>query len=147
MKVILTKDLKKIGKKDEVVNVSDGYARNYLFPRKLAKEASDANVHILDKKNESERKRKLEEIESAQELAEKLKGKPVKMIANSGDNGRLFGAITTKDIADAIKEQYDMVIDKKKIVTDTIKQLGAYEVEVKIYPEVSTNINVIISES
>lgn len=147
MKVILTKDLKNIGKKNEVVNVADGYARNYLFPKNLAKEATKANMHILNRKKEAERKEKLKEIEEAQKIAEKIKGKSVKIAANSGDNGRLFGAITNQDIADAIKEQYDIEIDKKKIVTDAIKQLGTYEIEVKIYPEVSTNINVVISES
>lgn len=147
MKIILKKDVKSIGKKGEVINVSDGYARNYLFPRKLAEEANASNMHILNQKNENERRKKLAEIEEAQKLAENLKNKKIKIIAKSGESGRLFGAVTSKDIAQAIKSQYKIVIDKKKIVTDTIKQLGTYEVEIKVYPEVSTKVSVIISEN
>ena len=95
--------LKVVGKKGEVINASDGYARNFLFPRKLAEEATDANMHILNKKNETERKKKTAEIEEAQKLANELKDKVVKIIGKSGENGKLFGAITTKDIATAIK--------------------------------------------
>ncbi|WP_291579775.1 50S ribosomal protein L9 [Clostridium sp. UBA6640] len=146
MKVILLKDVKGVGKKGEVINASDGYARNFLFPKKLAQEANDANMHILNKKNETERKKKLAEIEAAQKLAAELKDKEVKITAKSGDNGRLFGAITSKDIATALNKQYNVDIDKKKIVTDTIKTMGAFEIEVKLYPEVSTKIKVVVSE-
>ncbi|MDP4144121.1 MAG: 50S ribosomal protein L9 [Bacillota bacterium] len=146
MKVILLKDIKGVGKKNDVVNASDGYARNYLFPRGLAQEASDVNMHILNKKNEADRKKKLEEIEAAQKLADELKGKQVKMSAKAGAGGRLFGAITSKDIAAEIKKQLKADIDKKKVVTETIRHLGNYEIELKIYPEVSTKINVLIVE-
>lgn len=146
MKVILLQDVKGVGKKGEVINASDGYARNFLFPKKLAQEANDANMHILNKKNETERKKKLAEIEAAQKLAADLKDKEVKITAKSGDNGRLFGAITSKDIATALNKQYNVDIDKKKIVTDTIKTMGAFEIEVKLYPEVSTKIKVVVSE-
>ncbi|ARC83341.1 ribosomal protein L9 [Clostridium argentinense CDC 2741] len=146
MKVILLQDVKGVGKKGDVVNASDGYARNFLFPKKLAQEANDANMHILNKKNETERKKKLAEIEAAQKLAADLKDKEVKITAKSGDNGRLFGAITSKDIATALNKQYNVDIDKKKIVTDTIKTMGAFEIEVKLYPEVSTKIKVVVSE-
>ncbi len=146
MKVILLQDVKGVGKKGDVVNASDGYARNFLFPKKLAQEANDANMHILNKKNETERKKKLAEIEAAQKLAANLKDKEVKITAKSGDNGRLFGAITSKDIATALNKQYNVDIDKKKIVTDTIKTMGAFEIEVKLYPEVSTKIKVVVSE-
>ncbi|MGG7165668.1 50S ribosomal protein L9 [Clostridium ihumii] len=146
MKVILLKDVKNVGKKGEVINASDGYARNFLFPKKLAEEANDVNMHILNKKNEAERKKKLEEMEAAQKLAADLKDKEVKIIAKSGDNGRLFGAITSKDISVALEKQYNVKIDKKKIVTDTIKTMGAFDIEVKVYPEVSTRIKVVISE-
>lgn len=144
MKVILLQDVKKIGKKGEVINVSDGYARNFLFPKKLAKEATDANLHILNNQKENERKQKLAEIESAQKLASELKGKEVKIEAKSGENGKLFGAITSKDVAQEINKVYKMNIDKKKIVMDTIKVAGGYEIEVKLYPEVSTKMKVII---
>jgi large subunit ribosomal protein L9 len=146
MKVILLKDVKGKGKKNEVVNVSDGYARNFLFPRKLAEEASDNNVHILNKQKENERKIKLEEIELAQKLAESLRDKQVIIKTKAGDSGRLFGAITSKDIADELKKQYKVEIDKKKISSGSIKQLGEYQIDVKIYPEISTKINVVVCE-
>lgn len=147
MKVILLKDVKNVGKKGEVINASDGYARNFLFPKKLAQEANDVNMHNLNKKIEADRKKKLEEIEAAQKLANELKDKEVKIKAKSGDNGKLFGAITSKDIATALNKQYNVDIDKKKIVTETIKTMGAFEVEVKLYPEVSTKIKVVVSEN
>jgi large subunit ribosomal protein L9 len=146
MKVILLMDVKSVGKKGEVVNASDGYARNFLFPRKLAEEATDSNMHILNRKNEIVRKKKTAEIEEAQKLANDLKDKVVKIIGKAGENGKLFGAITSKDIAIALSKQCNLEIDKKKIVTDTIKLLGTYEVEVKIYPEISTKIKVLVCE-
>lgn len=146
MKVILLKDIKGTGKKGEVINASDGYARNFLFPKKLAEEANDANLHVLNQKNEAIRKKKLEETEAAQKLAEELKGKELKITAKAGEGGRLFGAITSKDISLEIKNQLKADIDKKKIVTDSIRQLGNYEIELKIYPEVSTKIKVLIVE-
>ncbi|MCJ7691025.1 MAG: 50S ribosomal protein L9, partial [Clostridiaceae bacterium] len=99
MKVILLKDIKSVGKKGDVINAADGYARNFLFPRKLAEEATDANMHILNRKDENERKKKTSEIEEAQKLANELKDKVIKMVMKAGENGKLFGAITTKDIA------------------------------------------------
>ena len=146
MKVILLKDVKKIGKKGDVINTSDGYARNYLFPRKLAEEATDANLHILNNKIENERRQKLAEIEAAQKVANELKGKEIKISTKLGENGKLFGAITSKDIAGEIKNQYKVEVDKKKIVMDTIKVAGEYEIEVKLYPEVSTKMKVIIPQ-
>jgi large subunit ribosomal protein L9 len=146
MKVILLQDVKSVGKKGEVVNASDGYARNFLFPKKLAQEANEVNMHILNKKNEADRKKKLAEIEDAQKVANELKDKEVIICAKSGDNGRLFGAITTKDISQEMEKQLNIVIDKKKIVVNTIKTMGAYDVEVKLYPEISTKIKVIIKE-
>ena len=144
MKVILLQDVKKIGKKGEVINTSDGYARNFLFPRKLAQEATDANLHILNNKKENERKQKLAEIEAAQKVANELKGKEIKITTKLGENGKLFGAITSKDIAAEIKKQFKVEVDKKKIVMDTIKVSGTYEIEVKLYPEVSTKMKVVI---
>ncbi|WP_346867545.1 MULTISPECIES: 50S ribosomal protein L9 [unclassified Clostridium] len=146
MKVILLQDVKSVGKKGEVVNASDGYARNFLFPKKLAQEANDVNMHILNKKNEADRKKKLAEVEEAQKVANELKDKEVIIYAKSGDNGRLFGAITTKDISQEMEKQLNITIDKKKIVVNTIKTMGLYDVEVKLYPEISTKIKVIIKE-
>lgn len=145
MKVILLEDIKSVGKKGEVVNASDGYARNFLFPRKLAQEATEANMHVLNQKKESERRKKLAEMEAAQSVAEQLKGKEVKITVKAGDNGRLFGSITSKDIADALNAQHKVSVDKKKIVVDAIRALGSYEAEVKIYPEISTKITVVIA--
>ncbi|MBU5454296.1 50S ribosomal protein L9 [Caproiciproducens sp. MSJ-32] len=144
MKVILLQDVKKLGKKGDVVNISDGYARNFLFPRKLAEEANDTNMHILNMKKENERKKKLAEIEEAQKLAAELKDKIIKLEVKSGDNGKLFGAITSKDIAERINKDFNLKIDKKKIVMDTIKLTGEYDIEVKLYPEVSTKMKVVI---
>ena len=142
MKVILLQDVKKIGKKGDVIEASDGYARNYLFPRKLAEEATANALHVVNAKKENERKKKLAELEAAQKLAAELKGKEVTINAKAGDNGRLFGAITNKDVAEVINSQFNLSIDKKKIVVNTIKVAGTYEVEVKLYPEVSTKMKV-----
>ncbi|MDR5588341.1 MULTISPECIES: 50S ribosomal protein L9 [Clostridium] len=142
MKVILLQDVKKIGKKGEVIEASDGYARNFLFPRKLAQEATDSNMHILNNKKENERKKKLAEIEAAQKLAGELKGKEITIKTKIGESGKLFGAITSKDVAALIKTQYNVEIDKKKIVMDTIKLSGNYDIEVKLYPEVSTKMKI-----
>ena len=144
MKVILLQDVKKLGKKGDVIEASDGYARNYLFPKKLAQEATDANLHILNNKKENERKQKLAELEAAQKLAQELKGKEIKLSAKTGENGKLFGAITNKDVAELIDKQYGVKVDKKKIVMETIKVAGGYEIEVKLYPEVTTKMRVII---
>ncbi|AAK81637.1 large subunit ribosomal protein L9 [Clostridium acetobutylicum] len=146
MKVILLKDIKSVGKKGEVINVSDGYARNFLFPRKLAEEANNSNMRVLNLKKDAERKQKLQETEEAQKLANELKGKVLKLSAKAGENGRLFGAITSKDIAAEIKKQFNVDIDKKKVNSETIRKLGNYEIELKLYPEISTKINVLISE-
>lgn len=144
MKVILLEDVKKVGKKGDVVEMSDGYARNFLFPRKLAQEANESNLHILNNKKENERKKKLAEIEAAQKLAAELKDKEITVKAKTGDQGRLFGAITSKDVSELIKTQYKVEIDKKKIVMDTIKLAGVYNIELKLYPEVTAKMKVVI---
>ncbi|NME95173.1 50S ribosomal protein L9 [Clostridium cochlearium] len=142
MKVILLKDVKKLGKKDDVVNVSDGYARNFLFPRKLASEANESNLNLLNNKKEAERKQKLAEMEEAQKLADELKNQELILKVKSGDNGKLFGSITGKDISDELKNKFNLDIDRRKINVDTIRQLGIYDVEIKLYPEISTKIKV-----
>lgn len=146
MKVILLGDVKSVGKKGDIINASDGYARNFLFPRKLAQEANEGNLHVLNQKKEAERRKRLAEIEEAQGIAQSLRDKEIKLEVKSGDNGKLFGSITSKDIADCIKGQYGIDIDKKKIVMDTIKHVGTFEIEIKIYPEVSTKMRVSIVE-
>ena len=144
MKVILLQDVKKLVKKGDVIEASDGYARNYLFPRKLAEEATANALHVVNAKKENERRKKLAELEAAQKLAAELKGKEVTVNAKAGENGRLFGAITNKDIAEVINTTFKLSIDKKKVVMETIKIAGTYDVEIKLYPEVSTKLKVII---
>ncbi len=144
MKVILLQDVKSVGKKGDVVNASDGYARNFLFPKKLAQEANDVNMHILNKKNETDRKKKLAETEAAQKVANELKDKEVVIYAKAGDGGKLFGAITSKDISQEMEKQLNISVDKKKIVMNTIKSIGTYTVEVKLYPAISTKIKIAI---
>lgn len=145
MKVILLQEVKKLGKKGDVVNTSDGYARNYLFPRNLAQEATESNLHVLNAKKDVERRKKTAEIEAAQQLAEKLRDKTVKIDAKSGENGKLFGAITSKDVAELIRKQFNVEVEKKKIVMETIKVAGTYNIEVKLYPEISTKMKVMVT--
>lgn len=143
MKVILKQDIKGVGKKEEVINASDGYARNYLFPRGLAVEASEGNLAMLKEKKDSEKFRKSNELQDARELAKKLSGIIVKLGVKAGENGRLFGSITSKDIADEIKKQHGFDVDKRKIVLDeAIKATGTYDVEIKVYPEVTAKLKV-----
>ena len=143
MKVILKQDIKGLGKKEDMVNVSDGYARNYLLPRGLAAEASASNINVMNTRKEAERTRKDRELARARELAAKLGGLTVEIRSRAGENGKLFGAVTSKDISDRLKADFNLDIDKKKIVLpDPIKSLGTTEVEVKLYPEVGAKITV-----
>lgn len=147
MKVILLQDVKGKGKKDQIVEVSDGYARNFLFPKKLAAEA-DAKA-IGDAKNkEAAAARKIElEKAAANELSEKLQGILVKLHSKAGADGRLYGSITSSDIADALKEQSGIEIDRRKIVLDKpIRTHGSYSLDVKLYAGISGKINVLITE-
>lgn len=146
MKIILLKDVKNLGKKGDVLEASDGYARNFLFPRKLAQEATQENLHIVNLKKENERRIKLEETEAAQKLADLLRNKELIIKTKVGENGRLFGAITNKDVAELINKTFDTDFDKKKVLVGTIKLVGTYDVEVKIYPEISTKLKVTVQE-
>ncbi|MBW8383394.1 MAG: 50S ribosomal protein L9 [Youngiibacter sp.] len=145
MKIILLKDVKDLGKKGDVVDTSDGYARNFLFPRKLAQEATSENLHVVNMKKDSERKQKLKEVEEAQAIAEKMKNKEVTVNVKVGENGRLFGAVTSKDVAEIIKKNFGIDVDKKKVVVETIKMVGSYDVEVKVYPEISAKFKLNIA--
>lgn len=145
MVVILLKDVKGTGKAGDVVKVSDGYARNMLIPKGLAKEATEGNVRNLEKQKALQAEKKAEEKAAAQALAEKLKEMPVTIKTKSGEGGRLFGSITSKDIADALNNQYKLNIDKKKIVLDSpIKNVGTYALPVKLYEEVKGEIKVTV---
>lgn len=141
MKVILLADIKGVGKKDEVINASDGYARNFLFPKKLALEANAENMNQLKAKQNSNQYRKAQEKQEAQKIAEKLKGILLKIPVKSGENGKIFGSITSKEIADYLKEQYQIEIDKKKIeLKEPIKTLGSFTVQIKLYEGVVGNL-------
>jgi large subunit ribosomal protein L9 len=147
MKVVLLQDVKDLGKKEDLVNVSDGYARNFLFPRKLAAEATTGKLKEIEDKQYSKKLRKDREQQAAKELADKLGKLEVSFKTKAGENGKLFGSITSKDVADAIKSQHKIEVDKKKVVLhDAIKALGAYQVEIKVYPEISAKINVKVVE-
>lgn len=145
MKVILKADIKGVGKKGEIINASDGYARNFLFPRGLAIEANDGNMKIYEAQKASQAKKKEEELKNAKELANKISEVSVSLKVKSGENGKLFGSITSKDIAEELKKQHGIDIDKKKIaLNEAIKIAGTFMVDVKVYPEVSAKLKVMI---
>lgn len=147
MKVILQQDVKDHGKKGQLVDVSDGYARNYLFPRKLAVPATADNLNTM-KLREAARQKQLEtEKAQAREIAAKLEGCAVKISARAGEGGRLFGSVTPKDIADALEAQHGIALEKNRIViADPIKSFGTFEVKAKLGHEITGKINVIITE-
>ena len=147
MKVILLQDVKGSGKKGELVNVSDGYARNFLFPRKLAKEANAQALNEL-KNAEASKAHKLEvELAAAKEAAAKIDGKSVKLYATAGQGGRLFGSVTAKEIAEEIQKQFGVNVDKRKIEIDgDIKAFGTYHCTVKLYTGVSAKVYAVVGE-
>ncbi|MDY6016381.1 MAG: 50S ribosomal protein L9 [Acutalibacteraceae bacterium] len=146
MKVVLTQDVKGLGKKGELVNASDGYARNFLFPRKLAMEANSQAMSELKNREAAEKHRIETEIAAAKESAAKLEGKTVKLTAKAGANGKLFGSITSKDVASAISNQFSMQLDKRKVAVEDIKAFGTYPVEVKLYNGISASMFVMVGE-
>ena len=138
MKVILLDNIKGVGKKDEVINASDGYARNFLFPKKLAVEANSENMSKLNNKKEANNYRKDLEKQAAEETAKKLKGILLKINVKAGENGKIFGGVTAKEISDTLKTQANIEVDKKKIeLKEQIKTLGTFSVNVKIYEGVT----------
>lgn len=145
MKVVLLQDVKALGKKDDVVDVSDGYARNYLFPKGLAVEATKGKLNEISQKKSAMENKKRQEMEEAKALAERLSKIEVVIKTKAGAGGKLFGSITAKDIADIIKKEHKIEVDKKKIVLDdAIKSLGTQEVEIKVYPEISAKVKVTV---
>ncbi len=147
MKVILLKDVKGQGKKDQVVEVSDGYARNFLFPKKLAIVADAKATNELKGKEESRQHKIDEERRAANELAEKLAATTLKVKAASGADGRLYGAVTSKDIAEKLDADFGIKVDKRKInLSDPIKTHGTYSIEVKLYAEISGKFTVVVHE-
>ena len=147
MKVILKADVKNLGKKGELVNTSDGYARNFLFPKGLAVEANATAMNDFNNKESAKKFHKAEEIKAAKEDAAKLTGKIVKVTAKAGANGKLFGSVTGKDISLAVKAQLGIDVDKRKISVADIKQFGTYEAELKIYQGISAKISVQVIEA
>ena len=145
MKVILQQDIKGTGKKGQLIEVSDGYARNFLFPRKLAAPADTANEYR--QKEASRAFHKQQELEAAQALAQKLEGITVKVTAKGGTAGRLFGSVTAKEVAELASAQTGSALDKKKLIMDDIKTFGTYEVEAKIHPGVSAKFFVTVTEA
>lgn len=148
MKVILLDNIKGVGKKDEIINASDGYARNFLFPKKLAVEANTENLAKLNNKKEAAIYKKDKEKQEAEELAKKLKGIMLKIKVKSGENGKIFGGVTSKEISENLKAQYNFDIDKKKIeLKETIKTLGGFVVTIKLYEGVVASLKIdVISE-
>lgn len=143
MKVILQADVKNLGKKGQVAEVAEGYGRNFLIPRGLAVEASNANMKNLEMQKASEAKRKERELEEAKELGAKLSGITVKVKTKAGEGGRLFGAVTNKEVAETVEKQHGLKVDKRKFELKTpIKSLGAYPITVKIHPAVSVELKV-----
>ena len=140
MQVILTRDVKGQGKKGQMVNVSDGYARNYLLPRGLAEPATKSNINVMKGKQESLEYKKKVELEEAKEIKVVIKAK-------AGENGKLFGSVTSKDVAEALTSQHHIKLDKKKFVMpDGIKTLGTTTVDVKIYTGVVGKLNVVVEQ-
>lgn len=145
MKVILLSDVHGSGKAGDIVDVSDGYARNMLIPRKIAVEATPQNVNRLEREKAQIEARRAEEKAAAEELKKKLETLTIRIEAKAGENGKVFGSITSMDIVNAVKTQFDIELDKKKIqMPAPIKTTGAASVEVKLYPEVSGKLNLMI---
>ena len=146
MKVILLQDVKGHGKKGELCNVSDGYARNFLFPKKLALQADNAALNELKNREQAAAHHKQEEINAAKETAAKLNGKTVTIKAKAGSNGKLFGSVTSKEIASEIANSLGIEIDRKKMSVADIKNFGEYTAEIKLYTGITAKITVKVTE-
>ena len=146
MKVVLKQDVKGLGKKGQLVNASDGYARNFLFPKNLAVEANAQNMSELKNREQAEKYKIETETAAAKANAEKMAGKTIKITAKAGANGKLFGSVTSKELAEKIGDEFGIKVDKKKIVVDDIKQFGTFEFEVKLYTGISAKLFVMVGE-
>lgn len=145
MKVVLMQDVKTLGKKGELVNVSDGYARNFLFPRKLAMQANTQAMSELKNRENAEKHRLETELANAKATAAMLEGKTVRIAAKAGANGKLFGSVTTKDIAEKLSADFKCEVDRHKIISEDIKACGTYEIEVKLPQGVSAKLFVLVT--
>lgn len=147
MKVILLQDVKSLGKKGEIVNVNDGYARNFILPKKLGVEANNKNMNELKLQKKKEEKIAQEHLDAAKKLAEALEAGKVELPIKVGEGGRTFGSVSSKEIAQAVKDQMELEVDKKKIqLKETIKTLGIHIVPVKLHPEVTAQLKVSVVE-
>lgn len=147
MKIILTEDVKSLGKKGEIVEVNDGYARNYILPKKLGLEANGKNMNDLKLQKANADKLAKEQLEAAQEFARVMETKEVIVTMKGGEGGKVFGSVSSKEIAQEAKKQYQMEIDKKKIqLPEPIKSFGVYEVSVKLHPKVTGKLKVKVQE-
>jgi large subunit ribosomal protein L9 len=147
VKVILAQDVKDQGKKGQLVEVSDGYARNFLIPRKLAVEATNDNLNVMKQQEKAKQKRREAEIAEAKAAAARLEGVIVKIPAKAGGAGKLFGAVTSKEISEALSEQHGIEIEKNKIgLEEHIKSFGSFEVKCRLGYEISGKINVLVIE-
>lgn len=143
MKVILTQDIKGVGKKDEIINANDGYARNFLFPKKLAVEANNKNMSLLQGRKDSANYKKEQEKEFANEIKGKLSKIMLTIKVKAGENGKIFGSITSKEISTELKNQYKIEIDKKKInLKEPIKELGMFTIEIKLYEGITGSLKI-----
>lgn len=143
MKVILLDNIKGVGKKDEVINASDGYARNFLFPKKLAVEANNENMNKLKAKKQSEQYKKDCDKENAQKIAKQLDDITLTIKVKAGENGKIFGGVTSKEISEELKTQYKIDVDKKKIVlNENIKNIGSFDINIKLYEGVTGKLKV-----
>lgn len=147
MQVILNQDIKELGKKGELVNVSDGYAKNYLIPRKLAVTADATAMNELKNRESSKAHKLAVEKANAEAAAEKINGKTVNLTVRAGTNGRLFGSVTTKDIAEKLKSDFGVAIDKKCLTVEDIRSCGTYECTVKVYTGIVAKIKVMVTEA
>ena len=147
MKIILLQDVKNVGKKGQIIEASDGYARNFILPKKLGVEANSKNMNDLKLQNANAEKIAKEQLENAKEFAALMETKEVVVTMKAGEGGRAFGSVSSKEIAQAAKEQCGMEIDKKKIqLPEAIKNFGVYEVTVKLHPQVSGKLKVKVQE-
>ena len=147
MKVILLDNIKGVGKKDDIINANDGYARNFLFPKKFAVEANAENLGKLKNKQDSVQHKRNVEKEKAEEIANKMKDITVTIKVKAGDNGRIFGGVTAKEISESLKQQFKIDVDKKKIaLNETIKNLGTVNVPVKLFEGVTGNLKVKVTD-
>ena len=146
MKVILTQDVKSLGKKGEMVSVADGYARNFLFPRGLAAEANAQSMPEMKNREAAKAHKIAVDTQTAKDAAAVLEGKTVRVSAKAGQNGKLFGSVTAKEVAEQLKKQFDIETDKRKSVMDDIKAFGTYEAEIKLYTGIAAKFYVQVSE-